>query len=470
MKRQKSGSNPNNQAPIKASAAARSAESPALPGDGQSALQPAAQGPHSDVVQWLLQSGASVDTISDWGDTLLTIAASSQNTVLVDELIRLKADVNLTNTSGQSALMLAGNHMGIVCSLLRANADLADAANQDAVLSAVLDQKCDVAQLLLFMGASPNAIDSEGTSTLTHATAQADVSLMGCLLAAKADPNADSNQPALALALASPNPALLLTLLDAGAFPDVNGIAGRMALTNAFAWGRTDAVARWFPATATREPANSNDPAWNPLALAVRVGTPETVEMLRAAGYSTAITDESGCNLLMQASDRGQADIIRELLRPHNGQPGADPDAKAQSDGKTALFFAAQAGRPGAIKILLAAGANPNVVDKHGRTAMDYADCCTDAQQRNEVEFMLAEAMAAHALEAAGQIPLAYTDLDDLSSAPQAPAAQFDADPGGRNPHASRAWTDEMDDIDCGPSVIEWGNHETSSLMSLEII
>ena len=452
MKKVRGSSHEN---PALKATAARSAQTPAPPGEGQKASLPAATVAHTDIGKMLLQSGSNVDTVSDWGDTLLTIAARSQDAVLVDELIRFKADVNLTNASGQSALMLAGNHTGIVHSLLRAKADPAHAANQNAVLSAVLDKNSDIAQLLLFMGASPNATDPAGKSSLTHATEQANISLVGCLLAAKADPNAGSHQHALAYAVASPNPALLQTMLDAGAFPDLNGVAGQNAIILAFELGRADAVAQWFPAHAAREAEAFKEGDWSLLALAVKIGTPKIVEVVRDAGYRADVTDEFGYTLLMLASHRGQVDIVKDLLQPRHGQPGADPDAKAHSDNKTALMFAAAKGHASVLAILLAAGADPNAVDDAGFTAMEHAQDCTDQQQRNEVEFMLAEAMAARALQCAGQAVPVYASLDDFLRMQQKNAAQGNACAGDDDPSAWSGWTRTMDDIDEFPATME---------------
>ena len=52
---------------------------------------------------------------------------------------------------------------------------------------------------------------------------------------------------------------------------------------------------------------------------------------------------------------------------------GADPDVVDQ-DGRTALIWAVKNGNSEVIRVLLAAGADPDIVDRRRRTAIDYAD------------------------------------------------------------------------------------------------
>lgn len=437
---------------------------------GNTALSHALHHRHTDIARLLVQSGADLNTRNMWGDTALTVAARAQDQQMVEQLIAFQADVNVTNTLGQSALMLAASHQGIVHSLLIANASLAHAANNNAVLSAILGQKPELAYLLLFAGATPNAVDWTGKAALTHAVDQGNAGLVRCLIAAKADPNQGANQHALASALKAPDPALLQALLDARARPDIGGQAGEAAAICAFALGNADAVARWFPANSAPEAGSSEGDAWNPLALAVTVGTAEIVAVLRDAGFSSDITDERGYSLLMLASYRGQPELVAGLLQPRNGQPGASPNAVAHSDGKTALMYAAHAHRADAMKILLAAGANPNAVDSTGHTAMDYTHRCTDPEQRNEMEFILAEAMAARALEVAGLPQRAYTSLADFLEMQDEAAADADARPDGRDQQAWVDWSDTMNDIDDCPVDVALGSRETPSLLPYHII
>ena len=423
-----------------------------------------------DIARFLVQSGADLNTRDRWGDTPLTSAARLQDEEIVAQVIGLQADVNVTNSMGQSALMLANSHQVIVQSLLLARADVAHAANTHAVLGAVLGGNPVVAALLLSAGASPNALGCTGRTTLAYAVLQGDPGLVRGLIAAGADPNQGANQQALASALALPNAEVLQALLDAGARPDVSGVAGQQVVMTAFAHGNANAVARWFPAGSALAEQGSVGPAWNPMVLAVAMGTPEIVEVLRDAGFGTNDTNAPGHDLLMLASQRGLPALVSGLLQPRNGQPGADPNARAHGDGKTALMFAAKAGCTDAMKILLAAGVNPNAVDATGRTAMDHADGCADATQRNAVQFMLAEAMAARALEAAGLPQQPYADLEELleTHEPASAGAYLDAD--GSDQDALAHWTAALNEFDDCTADAAIGSEDIASLLSYQFI
>lgn len=417
------------------------------------------------IARLLVQFGADLDHRTRWGDTPLTVAARMQDQPFVEAMIGMQADVNVTNSMGQSALLLANNHLPIVRSLLLAKADPAHAANTHAVLNAVLGRKTDVAALLMFAGAQPNAVDGTGIATLTYAVNQGDLSLVRCLIVSGADPNQGANQQALADALALPNAEVLQALLDAGARPDVCEQAGQNAVTVAFARGNAHAVAYWFPAGSVPAEKGTTDHGWNPMALAIETGTPEIVAILRDAGFATGDSNPQGHDLLMLACHRGLPDMVSGLLQPRNGRPGADPDARAHGDGKTALMFAAAAGRTDAIKILLAAGANPHAVDAMRRTAMNHAEDCADADQRNAMEFMLAEAMAARALEAAGQPQRQYTDLEDLLDTLYPAAAGAFEDAHSSDPVAWEHWTAAMNSIDDCTAAAVIGGKDIDSLL-----
>lgn len=84
--------------------------------------------------------------------------------------------------------------------------------------------------------------------------------------------------------------------------------------------------------------------------------------LLVLAAHGSAVTDPFRAALEHRDFQR-----IGELLRH-----GADPNS-ATPDGKTALMFAAKAGRLGLVNDLLRAGANVNAVNRHAGTALMYA-------------------------------------------------------------------------------------------------
>ena len=74
----------------------------------------------------------------------------------------------------------------------------------------------------------------------------------------------------------------------------------------------------------------------------------------------------------MAAAWSGSAKLCALLLK-HDAKPDAQ-----DSEGMTALMFAARAGRADSVKALLAAGADPAIADYTGRDAASWADEARD--------------------------------------------------------------------------------------------
>ncbi len=204
-------------------------------------------------------------------------------------------------------------------------------------------------------------------------------------------------------------------LLDGGAHLDLNTGAGRNALSHAMTHGNAAAMAHWFPP----DSISSADINLGRILLpfAVRQSTAEIVEILGNARFPTDIVDEFGQNLLMMASSQGDPDMVR---------------------------------------VLLAQGVDPQAVDNTGRSALHHAERCIHAHQRNELKFILLEAMAARALERSGMPERPCTSLADLWE-----RRDDEVDAGDHrgvdasDQDALVQWTDTMNDIDEG----SWDEH-----------
>ena len=346
-----------------------------------------------DIIQLLLESGADLNTTYDNGDNLLTAAVKIRDQPTVDKLIEFQADVHRTNSLGQSALALASRDTGMVRSLLDAKADLTHAANQDALVVAVIYKLTDTAQLLLSAGANPNAVDDNGKAVLTHAAEQGDARLVRSLIAANADPNEGANRQALEPALVAPDTAVLAALLEADACPDLAEPAGHRVLREVFRLGIGQAAVQWIPENSAPQAGDYEGEVYNPMTLAVEVGTVDIIEILRDAGYGADGDDDWGHSVLMLACARRSSDVVDALLQTRNGYPGANPNARAYSDGTTPLMVAAASGSPATIKLLLDAGADPTVIDTAGRTALDYAGRCPSLARADAVWELLSQAI-----------------------------------------------------------------------------
>lgn len=117
-----------------------------------------------------------------------------------------------------------------------------------------------------------------------------------------------------------------------------------------------------------------DDNGWTPLHWSIDMsqglGEPEqVVSLLLGAGASANAVDNSGFSALMMACGRNNASVFEQLIR-------GGADIGAGSTGTTALHEAAGCNFYEAIRRLLVLGADPNQVDKSGRTAEQVAEEC----------------------------------------------------------------------------------------------
>ena len=116
---------------------------------------------------------------------------------------------------------------------------------------------------------------------------------------------------------------------------------------------------------------------WTPLHLAAAFGTQEAAQLLlgRGAAVDTVSKNPQTNQPLHAALALGRnPETIRLLLAA-----GADPNAR-QTAGYTALFSAAAANRRDLAEILIAHGANPSLQNDFGQTAATFA------RERNHAE------------------------------------------------------------------------------------
>jgi ankyrin repeat protein len=102
-----------------------------------------------------------------------------------------------------------------------------------------------------------------------------------------------------------------------------------------------------------------NELGVTPLVLAGETGNGDMVTAFLEAGAKPNVLTVAGESPLMAASRSGSLTAVAALLKH-----GADPNAVEKTRGQTALMWAVAAQQPGAVRLLLAAGA-----DVHARTA-----------------------------------------------------------------------------------------------------
>lgn len=168
---------------------------------------------------------------------------------------------------------------------------------------------------------------------------------------------------------------LVRVLLQSGVLPDQADAYGETALTWAAHLGHTAIVKDLLAAGGNRE-ASGSLLQGTPLLLAARNGQRGIVALLAVLANANA-RDPHGATPLMLALQKPEGtlkpqsrilSIIKTLL-----DAGADPDLQ-DHEGHTALMWAVRWDNLEAARLLLAAGASPHLRNDAGQTALEIAD------------------------------------------------------------------------------------------------
>lgn len=126
--------------------------------DGRTALMLASFNGHTEVAELLLNAGAPIDSVDKIKRTALMYASSGPNAVTVAMLVKRGANVNLTD--GEQ--------------------------NWTPLMFACAEGNTEVARILLGAGANPNAIDSDGDTSLKFAQSKGFKEIAEMITAAQA--------------------------------------------------------------------------------------------------------------------------------------------------------------------------------------------------------------------------------------------------------------------------------------------
>jgi uncharacterized protein len=357
-------------------------------------LMLAASAGHVNVAQRLLAAGANPKTANADGSTALMAATLAGSVETVNLLIAAEAEVNAIDRDGDSPLNIAilKNQPEIVRQLLSAGADVSGVP----LLLVPAPGDVGLIEALISGGAAVDARDAEGNSLLLRAAELGYHQAIEPLLKAGAKidiANQEGWTPLLAAAAAG-HDRIIQQLLAAGADPNCLTQEGDNALHLAAIEGHDAAVA----ALQSTDPDHANELGDTPLLLAALHGHPnvvkklllvvnlkrhqqgeksiavaglakhyEVAELLLTAGVNPNVLVYQEQSLLMVAVKRDNADLVRHLV-------AAKVDLNYQDKtGATALMWAANQRRVEIVKILLQAGADPQIKNQGGLIAADIA-------------------------------------------------------------------------------------------------
>ncbi len=341
--------------------------------EGQTALMLVARTGDVDAAKLLVRRGADVNAFETWGEqTALMWAAARRQPAMVDYLIRQGADMNARgkwrdykrhitsearakqlDTGGLTPLLYAARENCVECVAVLiqhgVDVDLPDPDRVSPLLFAVLNSNWDVAKLLIEAGADVNQWDMFGQSPLySMAGARTDTSRAS--IDALNETSGGEVMRMMLEAGANPNMQLFMRPADSRG----GGSRGSTPLHNA---------------------AGSRDL--------------EAVQMLLEFGADASLNDADNESALMMAVQGGGGGLFGGPTGPGEDaalpiidalvEAGADVNAVAlfhhlnRLRGGTALHYAVRSGWGDAIDRLVAHGADVNLKDPDGLTALDYA-------------------------------------------------------------------------------------------------
>jgi len=254
-----------------------------------------------------------------------------------------------------------------------------------ALMLASEEGHASIVQTLLALGEATEWIDTKnqlGETALMLAASQGHSEIVQQLLAYGAKVNQQDNlkQSPLILSAGGGHLDVVRILLEYGASADMQDIYKRTSLTRAAKEGHENIVNLLVASGA--EPNMQDAEGSTPLLEAVSGGHTIIIKALLMRGALVNIANKFGVTSLMIAVCRS-VDIVRVLLKY-----GADPNLQDQN-GETALIKAVQSRDLALVSLLLEHGAAINTLDRYGRTALSYAE-----EDNSEVITLLKQAGA----------------------------------------------------------------------------
>ena len=399
---------------------------------GRTPLHIAAKECDSETIKTLIHEGeADKEATDNGGNTPLHKAASSKNNETLKALITEGANVNATNDTGETPLYLAAKfgNGDTINELLLAKADIETTTSEyenTPLLFAAQCHNLDTAMTLLANGANAKA-KSKGEETPLHRAAlfMFDFKAKAPLIKEAYAETKKHKDPALPLAAEVENNDFTKALLAKGADINATNTVGMTPLHFAAEEGNVT-----FVKTMIANGANLNITTKHyketPLHRAVLKYRSEITKLLISSGANPNIPNTWGrIPLQVAIGDATLEDAWDEALRRDdenkmksilifnpdfiNKPFSADDDQTLllEDDGdRTLLHKAIRTNKSSLLKALLSCGADPNIPDAAGKTALYWAV----NKERSEMIKKLIQHGALNSPDNNGQRPIDITN------------------------------------------------------------
>jgi ankyrin repeat protein len=301
---------------------------------GKTALHLAATNGKADVVQMLIEKGASVNAVTTYNETPLHLASQFGHLEPVESVIKEAVSVNAVTTDNKTTLHLTRNLKTMALLIEKgASVNAVTTNNKTPLHLASRYGYLETVALLIEKGASVNAVSTDNETPLHLATQIRDLETIELLIEKGASVNAVSTDNETPLHLAS-------------------------------RFGYLEKVELLIEKGASVNAVSTNNKT--PLHLASRFGYLETVELLIEKGASVNAVSTDNETPLHLASDYGKLKTVALLI-----EKGASVNA-VSTDNETPLHLASRFGNLETVALLIEKGASVNAVTTNNKTPLHF--------------------------------------------------------------------------------------------------
>ncbi len=299
---------------------------------------------------------------------ILFIACIKGYAEIAAMLIHAGADVNSAQNDGFTPLIYAVCHgyTEIAAMLIHAGADVNQARHNGTtpLFDAAYQGRTKIAEMLISAGANVKQARDDGATPILIASQEGHTEIVKMLVCAGADVEQahQSGAKSLFIAVQRGHKGTVEVLLDAGADPNKTGQDGTTPVLMAVQKGYTE-IAKILINKGGADVNKARDDGTTPLFYAVFLGCTEMLGILIRAGADVNQARNDGATSFMVAIQNKHKEIAAILIR-------------AGAYVTSLLFEAVKDGDQERVEFIIRAGANIDLQDEYGNTALMVAITC----------------------------------------------------------------------------------------------